>query len=72
MARFEPHDSNSRARFADSVLVKGWKSADGGGKTYRVTLGGGKTYYTVCPPESVLEGSESGVGLICARSLLGK
>ena len=40
----------------------------GGGKTYRAILGG-ETYYTVPPPTALLEASESGICLVCARFL---
>ena len=38
----------------------------GGGKTYRVNLGGGETYCRVCSPKPLLEASEIGVGLVGA------
>ena len=42
----------------------------GGGKTYRAILGGGgETYCKVPPPNPVLEVSESGICLVCARFL---
>ena len=42
-----------------------------GGGTYRAILvgGGGETYYKVPPPNPVLEASESGIRLVCARFL---
>ena len=39
-----------------------------GGKTYRAILEG-ETYYRVPPLKPVLEASESGIGLVCARFL---
>ena len=41
----------------------------GGGKAYRAIWGGGGTYCRVHPPKPALEGSESGLGLVCACSL---
>ena len=35
----------------------------------RAILGGGGTYYRMRPPKPVLEGLESGIGLVCAHSL---
>ena len=45
-----------------------WAAAEGGGKTYRVNLGGGggETYCRVCSPKPLLEASEIGVGLVGA------
>ena len=40
-----------------------------GGKTYHAIWGGGETYYRVCPPKPVLEGSESVFGLVCGDSV---
>ena len=38
---------------------------------YRAILGGGggEMHYRARPPKLVLEGSESGIGLVCARSV---
>ena len=41
----------------------------GGGKTYRA-IWGGEMYFRARTPKLGLEGSESGIGLVCARSLL--
>ena len=50
-----------------------WEIAGGGGKTYRPRFGGGgETHFWARPPELVLEGSESGIGLVCGHSLFGK
>ena len=46
-----------------------WKAANGGAKRIVRFFFGGKTYRGECPPKPVLEGSESGIGLVCARSL---
>ena len=40
-----------------------------GGGDVSCDFGGGKTFYRVPPPEPVLEGSDSGIFLVCARSL---
>ena len=40
-----------------------------GGQNVSCDLRGGKTCQRVCPPKPVLEGSESGIGLVCACSL---
>ena len=40
-----------------------------GGGTYRAIFLGGKTYHKVPPPNPVLEASESGISLVCARFL---
>ena len=45
-----------------------WEFAKGGGKTYRAILGG-ETYHKAPPPKPVLEASESGICLVCARFL---
>ena len=37
-----------------------------------VQFGGGGTYYRAHLPKPVLEGSKTGIGLVCARSLKGK
>ena len=49
---------------------KNWETANVGAKRI-VRFGGGK-YHRECPPKPVLEGSDSGVGLVCARSRLKK
>ena len=50
--------------------LSSWEFAKGGGgKTYRAILGGGKTYHKAPPPKPVLEASESGICLVCARFL---
>ena len=52
-------------RSTDLILGKGkW-----GGKTYRAILGEGGTCFRARLPKPVLEGSESGIGLVCARFL---
>ena len=40
-----------------------------GGKTYRFCFGGGEAYHKVPPPKPVLEASENGIRLVCARFL---
>ena len=59
------------------VFLESGKQQMGGGTTYRAILGGGgggvqESFSSVRPPKPVLEGTESGIGLVCARSLSGK
>ena len=46
-----------------------WEFAKGGAKRIVRFWGGGETYYKVPPPKPVLEASESGICLVCARFL---
>ena len=49
--------------FVQNCFSVYWAAAEGGGKTYRVNLGGGgETYCRVCSPKPLLEASEIGVG----------
>ena len=58
-------------RFGLSLSLS-WKFAKGGGGGQNVSCdfgGGGKTYHKAPPPKPVLEASESGICLVCARFL---
>ena len=57
-------DSQKRG-FSSGTVKLGLRK---GGKTYRAILGG-ETYHKVPPPKPVLEASESGICLVCARFL---
>ena len=49
-----------------------WGTANGGEQNLSCDLSRGEAYYRAQPPKPVLEGSERGIGLVCARSLKGK
>ena len=60
-------DRNLREDFPDYLNLVG-NSQRGGGKTDRA-IGGGETYHKAPPPKPVLEASEGGICLVCARFL---
>ena len=49
--------------------LKNWEFAKGGGQNVSCNFGGGKKYHKAPPPKPVLEASESGICLVCARFL---
>ena len=55
-------------KFAHFSQAHGWEFAKGGAKRI-VRFWGGKTYHKAPPPKPVLEASESGICLVCARFL---
>ena len=55
--------------YAEAPFCLGIRKGGGGGQNVSCDFGGGKTYHKAPPPKPVLEASESGICLVCARFL---